>query len=181
MAAHFVSRSKKLAPIAHNCLWITACIGMKTHQAPQWVIAGPFRAHVHYLLGTARLPWRALAIYADVPANLVRSLAHGRPGTPHRIPAGAARALLAVTPELLAETRHTPVRARRAGQAVAFLHGIGWSTDRIAATGGLRSDEIEAALSGSLPFTTRHSELLLVAAADEIRADRVRPRRREAA
>ncbi len=147
----------------------------ETNSTVGWVAAGPFRAYARYLLATSNLPWRALAVAAGVPARVLESLLFGRAGKPRcRIPAGCGSALLNVTPDFLEAMRREPVQAQAATLAVRMLNAHGWLPGRIATACGLRPDEIEAALTGRLRFTTRWAEVQLLAAAQAVqtRADR---------
>lgn len=61
---------------------------------PDWVDAEPFRAHVRDLICQTGLSWRMVAAHAGVAPRAIRSLLHGRRGTPLRhIHVSIARAL----------------------------------------------------------------------------------------
>ncbi|MGL4831630.1 MAG: hypothetical protein ACRCWS_03485 [Propionibacteriaceae bacterium] len=53
---------------------------MKTFPPPGWVHADPFRIHIQTLMTQTGLPWRVLALAADVPSPAVRTLVQGRHG-----------------------------------------------------------------------------------------------------
>ncbi|MDR0959854.1 MAG: hypothetical protein LBM23_05785 [Propionibacteriaceae bacterium] len=45
-----------------------------------WVVAAPFRSHVHHLMDAADVPWQVVAVAADVPPRAIRTLLFGRRG-----------------------------------------------------------------------------------------------------
>ena len=78
-----------------------------------WVLAAPFRAHLHHLRVSTGLPWEVLASAAGVSPALVRHLVFGNNGRfARRISPLTARRLAELTPgKLPTVTGRTAVRA----------------------------------------------------------------------
>ena len=85
---------------------------------PDWVDAGPFRAHARALITETGLPWRIIAAHAGISPRALHTLLHGRRnGQPvHQLHVSTARALAATSVESINEaatlqTDAAPVRA----------------------------------------------------------------------
>ena len=67
-----------------------------------WVLAAPFRAHVHYLMETSQVPWPDIASKAGVSLSAMHTLLFGRNGHPRqKVPYQVAKALFTLEPENL--------------------------------------------------------------------------------
>lgn len=79
-----------------------------------WVLAAPFRAHLHHLQASTGLSWEVLAWAAGVSPALVRHLVFGNNGRhPRRISPLTARRLVELTPGRLPEVAAAGVPATR--------------------------------------------------------------------
>jgi len=99
-------------------------------EAPDWVLAAPFRAHVIHLMSTAQVPWPVVAYQAGVPQATLRTLLFGRQGKARtKITHQAAERLLDLRTEDLAWMRHAQVSAERAGGRIRLLrsHRQSWT------------------------------------------------------
>jgi hypothetical protein len=124
-----------------------------------WVLAAPFRAHVRRLLEQTGLPWPVIALASDLSPTLVRNLLFGRDGRHRsRLPAPAARQLLALDAERLLGERRLWVPAEPAAAVVAELLREGCSPAALARYCRLTEPELIAMLDASL--CTRLTELL---------------------
>ncbi|MGY4721313.1 hypothetical protein [Naumannella huperziae] len=138
----------------------TECRG--THE---WVSAAPFRAHLADLVGTTGLPWRAVALYADVPTRCVRSLLFGRRGrVVRRIPARVAERLLRVRAAQLNGLTARSGDAWAAHDLASRLAGRGRSAAEIALLARATRDEAALWLVGPPGWVSARSVLLLQAA-----------------
>lgn len=83
-----------------------------------WVLAAPFRAHLHQVRAVTGLPWEVIACAAGVSPTLVRHLIYGDNGRfARRISPLTARRLAELTPARLPRVRSLAVT--RDGLAVA--------------------------------------------------------------
>lgn len=115
-----------------------------------WVAAAPFRAHVRHVLRGSGLPWRALAVAAQVEPTVVRTLLHGRSGRPvKRLHPGSARRLLAVDAVTLAERRLTHVAAAPVVEQLRAATAAGVDLPTMAGWLRLSPSEVSVLLSGS--------------------------------
>ncbi len=74
-----------------------------------WVLAAPFRAHLHHLRSATGLPWEVLAWAAGVSPTLVRHLVLGNNGRfARRISPLTARRLAELTPGKLPKVAGLP-------------------------------------------------------------------------
>ena len=78
-----------------------------------WVDPKPFRAWSTFLISQSGLPWRALAIAADVPQSMMRRLLSRNLAQAQirRIRAVDGRRLLALTPDVIVQRGHARVPA----------------------------------------------------------------------
>lgn len=121
--------------------------------ATTWVDAAPFRAHLVQLQAATGWPWRAIALAAGVPAPCARSLLLGRDGRRVRkIRACDAAALIALTPQRLADLRHASAPARRAREAVAHLLEVGVDVETLTAWCGVGRLELAQLLDPRVPW-----------------------------
>lgn len=128
-----------------------------------WVLAAPFRAHVRRLLDQTGLPWPVIALTADLPPSLVRSLLFGRDGRLRsRLPASAARRLLSLDAERLAGQSRVWVPAGPTASVLAELLSAGCPPHALAGYCRLSEPELVAVLDA--PLCTRLTELLAAAA-----------------
>ncbi|MGJ3507376.1 hypothetical protein [Enemella sp. A6] len=95
-----------------------------------WVPAGPYRQHLLRLMSQSRLPWRAVAIHAEVPMRFVRRLAG--PRYPRRVPAAVALRLVTVTEAEVIGLAATPGRRRVTARRVRWLLDQGLARDQVA-------------------------------------------------
>lgn len=87
-----------------------------------WVDAAPFRTHLQHLLGVSRLPWRVLAVAADVPDRMVQRLLFESHRSLRRIRHIDARHLMELTPQRLTQMDRSAVPAALARrQSLALL------------------------------------------------------------
>lgn len=116
-----------------------------------WVDAAPFRAHVRHLMETSGVPWRVLALYAQVPQPVVRALVTGHDRRPvRRIAPAYARALLAVTPAALRWSRSHRVRGEHTASLCRELMAAGWDVGQIATMIGLGCEQTRSLLENRL-------------------------------
>lgn len=144
--------------------------GMTTTTA-DWVSAAPFRAHVLSLMSQTGLPWRTIAIAADVPSPAMRTLLFGRAGKSRPFLYGPhARRLLALSGDSLRMVAGSPRRSTPSRQALQHLMAAGMDLDRIVAATGLRREEMESILAGRR-WCTGLVDLILRSLADRHRLD----------
>jgi hypothetical protein len=128
-----------------------------------WVLAAPFRAHVRRVLEQTGLPWPVIALAGDLPPAVVRSLLFGRDGRHRtRLPAPAARRLLALDADRLWAQRRSWVPAAPAAAAVIELLSGGCPPSALARYCRLSEPELIALIDA--PLCTRLTELLALAA-----------------
>ncbi|WP_425309818.1 hypothetical protein AADG42_13980 [Ammonicoccus fulvus] len=137
-----------------------------TEDAWNWVQAAPFRVHVRRILDSTGLPWRAIAGYAGVPDNVVRSLL-GRPERRRlqRLAPHYAARLLALDPARIRRDLALPGSLEWARLWVDTLMADGWSVRRVAAVCGMSPEAIRGLRDGRTQRLSRHPELLLATAA----------------
>lgn len=131
-----------------------------------WVQAAPFRVHLRRVLESTGLPWRALAGYAGVPDNVVRSLL-GRPERRplQRLAPHYAARLLALDPARIRRDLAMPGSMEWARLWVDTLLADGWTVRRVAAVSGMSPAAVRSLRDGRSPRLSRHPELLLATAA----------------
>lgn len=142
-----------------------------THDGPcsdntwNWVLAAPFRLHVCRVLDGTGLPWRALAGYAGVPDNVVRSLL-GRPGRRRlrRLAPHYAAQLLGLDPDRVRRDLAQPGSPPWVRLWLETLTAHGWAARRIGAVAGLAPATVEGLRAGWPIEVSRHTELVLSAA-----------------
>lgn len=131
--------------------------------------ATPFRALVRYLTTTSALPWRAIALHADVPTRTVDTLIHGRNGRQvRRLPPDVARRLLSVHPATLSSLERRAIPIASTTGSVRRLRSIGHSTPEIARRCGLCCHEVDALAEATVGFTSARTALVVAALADEM-------------
>jgi len=128
-----------------------------------WVLAAPFRAHVRRLLDQTGLPWPVVALATGLSPALIRNLLFGRDGRHrNRLPAPAARALLALDADRLLGQRRLWVSAEPTAITVTELLATGCSPAALARYCRLSEPELIGLLDAAL--CTRLTELLVGAA-----------------
>lgn len=137
------------------------CDSPAAFRSNAWVLATTFRAHLHHLLGESGLPWRAIALYARLPAGLIRRLAGPHP--PKRIPVDVAASLLAITPADLARLGRCAGRWEPTVRRVSWLAEQGHGTTSLSHMLQLPREEVERMLVGRR-WCTQRVELLARAA-----------------
>lgn len=143
--------------------WISSAL-----YSPDWVDAGPFRAHLHYLVGISRLSGRVVAQHCGIPTRLAdRLLAVGdRPtsttGAPvrrvRRISHWCAARLLAVGPSDLAQLRWCNVDSGPTLDRLGRLVRAGYDLRAVAAAVDASATEL------TLLHTNRWTDCLLLIA-----------------
>lgn len=90
---------------------------------PDWVDAGPLRAHARALITETGLPWRIIAAHAGISPRALHTLLHGRRnGQPvHQLHVSTARALAATSVESIDEAATLRTDA---GPVRALLHAL---------------------------------------------------------
>lgn len=102
-------------------------------ESGRWVHAAPFRRYAEHLVEASKLPWRVVALAADIPAGTMHGLLYGRAGRrTYRIRERDAAALLSVTPGWLISLSARPVPAAAPGEWVRALLAAGHSSGRLA-------------------------------------------------
>lgn len=131
-----------------------------------WVQAAPFRVHLRRILDSTGLPWRAVAGYAGVPDNVIRSLL-GRPQRRplRRLAPHYAARILALDPARIRRDLAKPGSMPWARLWVDTLMAGGWTTRRVAAVSGMSPEAIAGLREDRTPRLARHPELLLATAA----------------
>lgn len=122
-----------------------------------WVASAVFRTHLQHLLAGSGLPWRAIALYADLPAGLVRRLAGTRP--PKRIPADVAANLLSVDVVELERLRCRTGRWEPVARQLSWLVDHGHDARALAQMVQMRPEEVERTLQGRR-WCSQRTELL---------------------
>lgn len=97
-----------------------------------WVLAAPFRAHARAVLLETGLPWRALALFAGVPPQVLRSLLFGAPRRQRRIRAADAVLLWQVDATQVQHLASTPVRRDAVQARVRLLRRVAGDDEQVA-------------------------------------------------
>ncbi|GAB3924244.1 hypothetical protein GCM10011575_03060 [Microlunatus endophyticus] len=98
-----------------------------------WVDAAPFRAHVRHLMELTGVPWRTLAVLADVPPQSVDHLLRGRAGRPvPRLHPLIAERLFHLTHTAVVDAGRRRVHAARTRVLLGCLVDRGWLISEIA-------------------------------------------------
>ncbi|PFG17574.1 hypothetical protein ATK74_2147 [Propionicimonas paludicola] len=127
------------------------------------MLAAPFRAHVRRVLDQTGLPWPVIAGAGNLPPTLIRNLLFGRDGRHRtRLPATAARALLALDAERLLGQSRIWVPAEPAAVVITELLAAGCSPAALARYCRLSESELIGLLDAAL--CSRLTELLAQAA-----------------
>ena len=144
-----------------------AYLYVKTFPPYGWVHAAPFRIHVQTLISQTGLPWRVIALAADVPAPAVRTLIQGRNGQfrPFVLQEHAV-ALLSLCSRSLTEKSMRYVPAGQARWIVNRLLRDGLSTTAIAQLCRVDESEITALCGHRVQRVRSLTELFLRALAE---------------
>lgn len=111
-----------------------------------WVDAMPFRAHLGHLLA-AGLTEPVIAQLSGVSLRAVQHLAHGRNGRQiRRVCGDTGRRLLRITTAEARAIRFRPVPVKPSRLRLRAMAAAGWTVDRLVATTGLGSRDVEAVL-----------------------------------
>lgn len=130
-----------------------------------WVTAAPFRAHVRLLIVQSGLPWRTLAMLAEVPTTGMDALLHGRSGRAvTSIHPLLARRLYDLTIDSIADAGRHQVSAAESRALLQRLIAHGWSADRLAERTGLFPGQLSALAGGDQPWISRLTAATLRAA-----------------
>lgn len=97
-----------------------------------WVLAAPFRAHARSILLDTGLPWRALALHAGVPPQVLRSLLFGSGRGQRRMRAVDALLLWQVDAAQVRALGTTPVRRDAVQARVRLLRRMVGDDQRVA-------------------------------------------------
>ncbi|MEA4945542.1 MAG: hypothetical protein VB080_14035 [Propionicimonas sp.] len=98
-----------------------------------WVLAAPFRAHLHRLHDQSGLAWSVLALAAGVSPAAVRSLIAGRRGRPvRRIARQVACRLISLDETRLRSLAGNQVVAAPTAERVRQLLAQGWTPELLA-------------------------------------------------
>lgn len=122
-----------------------------------WVVAAVFRTHLQDLLAGSGLPWRAIALYAQLPARLIRRLAGPRP--PKRIPAEVATSLMTLELAELEGLRCRTGRWESISRQLSWLADQGHDTRALAQMLQLTPKEVEHMLR-TRRWCSQRTELL---------------------
>lgn len=114
-----------------------------------WVDAAPFRAHVRHLIELTGVPWRTLAVLADVPPQSVDHLLRGRSGRPvPRLHPLIAERLFHLTDTAVADAGQRRVHATRTRALLGCLGDRGWSMGELARRTQLPVSRLTALAAG---------------------------------
>lgn len=102
-----------------------------------WVEAGPFRAHVRWLVEATGVDPVTVAELAGVPPRLVARLVGQRGRMLRRLPPHLARQLLLITPHGIATLRANQIPAGRVRRTLVTLARIGHGDAELALLTGL--------------------------------------------
>jgi hypothetical protein len=135
---------------------LAACDDVTDH----WVDAGPFRAHLRYLMASGSLSVDDVAAVAGISARMAERLLHGRNGRPlRRISPDTARRLIQISDQQVQALRRIMVPAAPARLQLRRLHRVGWDNLAIAERLGLAAPELVELAAGvgscSLLLTVR--------------------------
>ena len=143
----------------------------------EWVDAGPFRAHLRYLMATASLSIDDVAVVAGISVRVADRLLHGRDGRPlRRISPDTARRLIQVSDQQVQALRRIMVPAAPARLQLRRLHRAGWENLAIADRVGVAAPELAELAAGSDTCSLLLTVRLTAAARaeDSLRGGRVR-------
>jgi hypothetical protein len=116
----------------------------------EWVDAGPFRAHLRYLMATASLSVDDVAAVAGISTRVADRLLHGRDGRPlRRICPDTARRLIQVSDQEVRALRRITVPAAPARLQLQRLHRGGWENLAIAERVGVTAPELAELAAGA--------------------------------
>jgi plasmid maintenance system antidote protein VapI len=116
----------------------------------EWVDAGPFRAHLRYLMATASLSVDDVAAVAGISPRVAARLLHGRDGRPlRRISPETARRLIQVSDQQVRALRRITVPAAPARLQLRRLHRAGWKNLAIAERVGVTAPELAELAAGA--------------------------------
>jgi hypothetical protein len=118
--------------------------------ADSWVDAGPFRAHLRYLMASGSLSVDDVAAVVGISARMADRLLHGRNGRPlRRISPDTARRLIQVSDQQVQALRRIMVPAAPARLQLKRLHRAGWGNLAIAERLGLAAPELVELAAGA--------------------------------
>jgi plasmid maintenance system antidote protein VapI len=116
----------------------------------QWVDAGPFRAHLRYLMASGSLSVDDVAAVAGISARMADRLLHGRNGRPlRRISPDTARRLIQISDQQVRALRRIMVPAAPARLQLRRLHRAGWHNLAIAERLGVAAPELMELAAGA--------------------------------
>jgi plasmid maintenance system antidote protein VapI len=116
----------------------------------QWVDAGPFRAHLRYLMASGSLSVEDVAAVAGISARMAERLLHGRNGRPlRRISPDTARRLIQISDQQVRALRRIMVPAAPARLQLRRLHRAGWQNLAIAERLGVAAPELMELAAGA--------------------------------
>ena len=115
-----------------------------------WVDAGPFRAHLRYLMASGSLSADDVAAVAGISARMADRLLHGRNGRPlRRISPDTARRLIQISDQQVQALRRIIVPAAPARMQLRRLHRAGWDNLAIAQRLRVATPELVELASGA--------------------------------
>ncbi|HEY9289929.1 MAG TPA: hypothetical protein VIP98_01500 [Microlunatus sp.] len=114
-----------------------------------WVDPAPFRAHLRRLIRESGVPWRTLAMLAEVPPGPVEHLLLGHAGRPlRRLHPMIANRLFHLTLDVVRDAAVVPIRPGRTGWLLCRLRSRGWSFDELSRRTGLPGRELADLAAG---------------------------------
>ncbi len=142
--------------------------------AGDWVSAEPFRALLRHVIAVTGLPWRVVAGLAGAVPREVYGLLQGRDGRPVRkIRRSLAQRLYALTPDVVAAARQTPVPVEQAALGLQTLLASGWTLTELSSRTRLSGRLLRAIDEGSRPLCSRLVEVQILAALEALEDIRV--------
>ena len=114
-----------------------------------WVDAAPFRAHLRRLTRESGVPWRTLAMLAEVPAACIEHLVVGHTGRPlHRLHPMVAQRLFLLTLDVVRDAALLPIRPGRTGELLRRLRASGWPYEELGRRGGVPAHQLAELAAG---------------------------------
>jgi hypothetical protein len=132
----------------------------------EWVDAGPFRAHLRYLMAVGGMTAPEVALLAGVPPTFADHLLYGRRGRGmRRISPQQARRLLRITAADVGFAAHRPVPAVLARPPARRLKAAGWTVEDLGRLLNLPAGDAARLLDGRMHTCSQRVSLRAAAAA----------------
>lgn len=151
-------------------------IAARSGRAEPTVAAGPFRAHLRFLINSGSVSTEVIAELAELRHDQLRPLVGPPARGGDRIPAEVGRRLLTITAGKVRATRYELVPA---GSVRAGLHRLldsGWDLDRATDYLRMRRSALTLLLTEQTAACTRLTQLRVAAAVRTLpRSDSARP------